>query len=212
MERLNIQALRGLGERLAWELHRGRSSAARHLGLAGTLAAALAVVVVILLGVWFEQQQLLRSVIQRRSELAQATVRQALSVEQAKPSAARDRLHQFESHLLAHDDIPSVVEDVLRRAEDEGLSIQRGDYRPQADLQGGFMRYRMSLPVAGKPAAIHRFIQAVLVAHRSLALQSIHFGRERMEAGQIEARLQWSLLTRLPADSDNGTPGSQDQR
>lgn len=207
-----MHALRGMGARLAWEFHRGRTGAARHLGLAGTLAVVLALVVVVLLGVLFEQRQQLRGVMQRRAELAPAPVRQALPVEQTKASAARDRLHQFESHLLAHDDIPSVVEDVLRRAEDEGLSIQRGDYRPQADLQGGFMRYRMSLPVAGKPAAIHRFVQAVLVAHRSLALESIHFGRERMESGQIEARLQWSLLTRLPVTPDNGAPGAREVR
>lgn len=212
MERLNMRTLRGMSERLAWELRRGGSNAARHLGLVGSLAVVLAVIVVILLGVWLDQRRELGKLMSRRTELALMPAREAISPGDPKPSAARDRLRQFESLLLAHDDIPAVVEDVLRRAEDEGLLIQRGDYRPQVDLQGGFMRYRMSLPVAGKPESIHRFIQSALVAHRSLALESIHFGRERMEAGQIEARLQWSLLTRMPVVPNNGAPEGREAR
>lgn len=111
----------------------------------------------------------------------------------------RARLRAFEDFLLPHDDIPVVVQDLLRLAESEGLSIQRGEYRPQVDAAGGFVRYRMSLPVQGAAPSIHRFIQSSLRKQKALALESVQFRRESIEVSQIEARIQWVLLTRLPA-------------
>jgi Tfp pilus assembly protein PilO len=169
-------------------------------------------IMVVLLVMLINQRQTLLELTQRRAELSQAAHRFTAPAQAQDLSDARSRLRQFEGYLTKHEDIPVVVEDVLRRAEDEGLSIQRGDYRPQIDGPGGFLRYRMNLPVTGKPDAIHRFIQAALAAHRSLALESIHFGRERMESGQIEARLQWTLFTGLPAGQHSDVPGAKEMQ
>jgi hypothetical protein len=60
------------------------------------------------------------------------------------------------------------------------------------------LRYRMTLPVKGDAQAIHQFMAAALKAHKTLALDAVQFKRERIESGEIEARIQWVLLTRLP--------------
>jgi hypothetical protein len=113
-------------------------------------------------------------------------------------SEGREKLKSFEQNLLPHAKIPVVVQALLRLAEDDGLSIRRGDYRLQADAGGGFVRYQMTLPVKGTAPAIHHFIQAALLDHSALALESVQFKRERIESSEIEARLQWVLLTALP--------------
>ena len=80
-----------------------------------------------------------------------------------------------------------------------GLVLKRGTYRPQPEPQGGYLRYRMTLPVTGQATAIQQFIKAALKAQRSLSLESVQFKRERGESSVVEAHIQWSLLTRLPS-------------
>src|SRR5438105_6316159 len=116
----------------------------------------------------------------------------------AESSDSRARLLEFEAFLLPHEDIPLVVQDLIALAESDGLILPRGDYRPQIDTQAAYLRYRITFPVKGDPQHIHHFMQAVLGAHRTLALEAVQFKRERIESNQIEARIQWALLTRLP--------------
>lgn len=133
----------------------------------------------------------------------QAARGRSLPVEDLPPGAAggaggRAQLRAFEGFLLPHEDIPLVIQDLLRLAHEEGLFMQRGDYRPQADSAGAFLRYRMTLPVKGPAPAIHRFMQASLQTQKTLALESVQFKRARIESLDTEARIQWVVLAQLP--------------
>lgn len=111
---------------------------------------------------------------------------------------ARARLQAFDDQLLQHGDLPFVVKSLLELGEAEGLSMQRGTYRPQADIAGGFMRYQMSFPVKGSGPAIQRFMKAALLKQANLALDSVQFRRAHVGSSDVEARIQWVMLTRLP--------------
>ena len=111
---------------------------------------------------------------------------------------ARDRLSAFEKHLLEHAAIPQAVQDLLQQAEDHGLLVERGEYKPQTEDRGQFLRFAMSLPVKGSAASILAFTKAALLAHPSLALEGIRFKREGLTTGEIEARLNWVLFANLP--------------
>lgn len=115
---------------------------------------------------------------------------------QEHKATTRDRLNDFDARLLEQVSVAQAVQDLLRSAEDQGLLIERGDYETQADPQGGFMRFRMNLPVKGPAAAIHRFIKSALLEQPMLALEGIRFKREGLQTGSIEAQLSWVLLTR----------------
>lgn len=132
------------------------------------------------------------------------------ALEQQNPGdvdVGRQRLQEFDQLLPAHDHIPDTLQDIFRLADTEGLTLQRGDYKVEPDDQGGFVRYRMTLPVKGDAQAIYRFIRSALEAHKTLALDSIQFRRERIESRDVEARIQWELLTRpREPGSDRGTP------
>jgi hypothetical protein len=52
----------------------------------------------------------------------------------------------------------------------------------------------------GDAQAIHQFM-AALKAHKTLALDAVQFKWERIESSEIEARIQWVLLTRLSEET-----------
>lgn len=116
----------------------------------------------------------------------------------AGQAGARARLRAFETHLLAHDAIPFAVQDLLDLGAAEGLSLQRGSYKPQADGAGQFLRYRITLPVQGSAQAVQRFMQVALRTQKNLALDGVQFKRARIGSPDIEARIDWVLLVALP--------------
>jgi hypothetical protein len=118
------------------------------------------------------------------------------------PDDGRHRLRAFEQLLLPHPDIPQAVQNVLGTAEDAGLSIRSAEYRVQAEDRGGFMRYRINLPVQGTAEAVNQYIYAILLNQKNLALEGVQLKRENMDSPDLEARIQWVLLTRLPSVPD----------
>lgn len=126
----------------------------------------------------------------------------------AEDGATKSDLRAFENILLDHDDIPSVVGRLLELADEQHLLIASGEYKPQPDLQGRFVRYRIVFPVKGNPESIHRFLQAALHDHRMLALEAVQFKREHIHSTEIEARIQWTLLSRPPAQEATEVAGN----
>ena len=79
-------------------------------------------------------------------------------------------------------------------AANQQITLSRGEYRMQADDAGGFLRYRISLPVKGQAAAIQGFVEQGLLRNRSLAFESVQFKRDKIESANVEARIQWTLV------------------
>lgn len=188
--------------RLTWEARRFLAACQRRYGGVGwALLACAAVVCVGLLLAHHAQAQQTLAQLQLAARHAENAGFAAPLVAGPAPGAAgaRARLHAFEGQLLAHDAIPYVVQDLLDLGAAEGLVMQRGSYRPQVDVAGGFLRYRMSLPVKGPGPAIQRFIKAALRKQDNLALNSVHFKRARIGSADVEARIDWILLATVPA-------------
>lgn len=182
---------------LAWELRRLVRAFWRRFGAAGI--AALAFLGIAGIATWIDRNaDAERDALQR--DLAAHRTGQPLArpVVQASGDEARARLAEFDRYLPSHDDIPQAVGDLLTLAEREGLLAEKGEYRAQAETQGGFLRYRMTLPVKGDAAAVRRFVLAALERQKTLALESVQFKREQAGDAQIEARIQWLLFARLP--------------
>jgi len=148
-----------------------------------------------------------------RFQAAAARTERTRWIERADTSAStpdadlpsgRSRMQRFELQLLAHDELPSLVQDLLNLAEDMNVSAARGEYRPQVDARGGFLRYRISLRASGKAQEVHRFIETALRGHRALGLESVQFQRQRIDSEELEARIQWVVLARLPDSSELG--------
>ncbi len=216
MERLSAtlaeatRVLAAAPRRVAWALRRAGHAVVRRVGWAG-LALAAGGVVVWVAG-WVREHQAGRLAHAQQQVLiqqAQPVVRVlqgALGGVNGAGSEGRARLAEFDAYLPSHDGIPTALADLFTLAQREGLSIARGEYKAQADGPGRFMRYRMTLPVQGDAAAIRRFMLAALQAHKTLALESVQFKRERPATAEVEARIQWVLLTRLPGARGDAAP------
>ena len=185
-------------QQLVWELGRLSRAFLRRFGGAG-------VVIVLCLGL-----TLVAGMVALRDDAA-TTLTQQAALEQREsatkraavtPQAdGRDKLAAFERQLPAYEDVPQALQDLLDLAAKDGLEVSKGDYRPQPDVQGRFMRYRMALPVKGKSTAVQHFMVGVLASQRTLALESVQFKRQGIDSSEVEARIQWTLITQLPYDS-----------
>lgn len=198
MARLNIHVGNGQVLALLWS---GPARLQWLLRAGGwRLCGALLVLSALLGALLWQHQQAQRAQLQTMVAQQQAAlhaVSSAALAGAAEPDE-RSRLTAFEQLLLPHADIPLVVEEVLQLAAKSGLLVQRGDYRAQTDVAGGFLRYGMTLPVSGEAAAVERFMQTALRRHPMLLLDSWRLQRQQGQPGRIDARLQWVILTHLP--------------
>lgn len=190
------------GERVIWESGRASRSFSRRFGVAGW-GALLSLGVAVVAGLAAIELDSRADGLSRQLERQQKALAERASIDRDKPDTlraqdARSRLQAFAEHLLPHRDIPRVVEEILLLAESHGLSIERGEYRMQAEHAGRFMRYQMALPVKGDARTVQQFIQAVLLAQKSLAMESVQFKRLQGDSPEIEARIQWVLFVAPP--------------
>lgn len=192
-----LRSLAWVTHALAWELRRLARAFWRRFGAAGVAT----VVFVVLAGIamWLDRNaHAEKDALQRELIVHRTGQPLARLVKQVPGDEGRARLAEFDRYLPPHDEIPQAVGDLLTLAEREGLLAEKGDYRVQPDPQGGFLRYRMTLPVKGDAAAVRRFVLAALEGQKTLALESVQFKREQAGDAQIEARIQWLLFARLP--------------
>ncbi|MBV6323968.1 hypothetical protein [Duganella violaceipulchra] len=145
--------------------------------------------------------------IEREQRRAGAVLRRQLAVPSAAAAVpAQDRERQalaaFERQLLPYEEIPVVVQELMVMAERRGVTLARGEYRLQPDVPGGFLRYRIRLPLKGKMSVVYGFIQDALQAQPALALERVQFKRERSDALEVEAGSEWALLVRRPAHGE----------
>ena len=185
----SVQLPPNLAPRLIWQ---GRRQL-RRIG-AGALAGA-ACLCLAAAAAWHgrqldhEQQVLARQL--------KATARAAAEQAAAPPAPTEaGGVAAFHAYLPPHDTIPDLLKDLVQVAQQEGITLAKAEYKPQLDDQAGFLRYQITLPVKADYAHLQSFIINALQTLPTLTLDSVSFKREQIEAGDIEARIQFVLLVR----------------
>ena len=179
-----------LSARVAWELRRAGVVLSRRLGVAWVLAALGAGAVMV---AW----QVRQSIGMQVAALADAQRQRAQPVPTlASTDALADRVAAFRAVLVAADDVPGLLQDLLDSAQQRGLRVARGEYRASADDGGGFVRQRLLMPIVGDAAAMQSFVLDSLRGHPALAVESVQFKRESAATSVLEARIHWVLFVR----------------
>lgn len=175
----------GAGARLGWEARR----AWRTLGAPAAIGmAAMACAVLALWHAHALQQQ----APQLQRQLAAAT-RAAALPRVAAPTAA-DGLSAFYAHLPAHADIPAQLQKLVEVAQRHHVPLAKAEYKAQPEPRAAFLRYQINLPVRAEYSAVQAFVLEALQSMPALTLDSVVFKRERVDTGEVEARIQFILL------------------
>ncbi|WP_240453452.1 type 4a pilus biogenesis protein PilO [Janthinobacterium agaricidamnosum] len=133
-----------------------------------------------------------------RAQLAVMAKQAALPPAPVTLDADADSLAAFHAYLPAHDSIPEQLKALLEVAQKSGVTLAKADYKPQEDGNTAFLRYQITLPVKAEYAQLQTFIVDALQALPTLTLDSVLFKREQIEAGEIDARIQFILLVKKP--------------
>lgn len=133
---------------------------------------------------------------QLTAQLAAAARQSALPPTAITLDADVDSLAAFHAYLPAHDSIPDQLKALLEVAQKSGVTLTKADYKPQEDGNTAFLRYQITLPVKAEYAQLQAFIVDALQELPTLTLDSVLFKREQIEAGEIDARIQFILLVK----------------
>lgn len=131
-----------------------------------------------------------------RAQLAVMAKQAALPPAPVTLDADAESLAAFHAYLPAHDSIPEQLKALLEVAQKSGVTLAKADYKPQEDGNTAFLRYQITLPVKAEYAQLQTFIVDALQTLPTLTLDSVLFKREQIEAGEIDARIQFILLVK----------------
>lgn len=180
-----------LAARAAWEVRR----LLRRLGW-GACTGALALAIA--LGAAWQAHCLALQQQRLEGEIAQARTGRSAALPAAPPDGAR-RLAAFHAYLPAHETIPALLKQLVGTAQKNGITLAKAGYKPVSDDGAAFMRYQITLPIKGDYAAVQAFIVGALRDLPTLTLDAVTFQREQIESGEVETKVHFNLLVRLPA-------------
>lgn len=103
------------------------------------------------------------------------------------------QLANFYAFFPDADSTPQWLAKVYRAASQEGLLLERGEYRLVADKNSRLQRYQIHLPVRGGYLQVRRFVNRALEAVPSLAVDSLSFQRQRIGDTVLDADIGMTL-------------------
>lgn len=87
----------------------------------------------------------------------------------------------------------ALIAEFLHIASQQGLPIDKVEYKAQPAQKGNFQALQILLPTKGQYVQIRQFINALLNVQPSLALNEIRFNRDDLSVEQVEANMVFML-------------------
>jgi len=163
------------------------------LGTAGKAGIGLIVLALLFLIVAVLPQQRILQALQNKVESMQLTRSDARSGAVLNDDQA---LQVFYDFLPQSDSSPYWISELDRIAKENGVELNRSDYRLQLEKESRLVRYEIKFPVRGTYPQIRAFIANTLQSVPILALTDVAIKRETVTLGQVEAHLGMTLYLR----------------
>lgn len=176
--------------RARWELQRGCMAFVRKFGVAA-VSMTVIVIAAAAVPIWAIAQSARAT--QVRDALDEVQRRQA-----ARPQVARPRVNDaaaLRAALPSSAQVPQIIQQLITLAGREQLLLRTGEYKVSMDTLSSTRSYRIRLPITGDAAAIQRFVINAMNEQRALAVESLTMRRDSVEAREVEASVQFVLLT-----------------
>ena len=109
------------------------------------------------------------------------------------PRTAANDLAAFYAFFPAPDELPEILDSVFRAAKRQSLVLERGEYRVTRRGAGGMFQYQVTLPVHGSYPQIRKFVDSALAQVPALALESVHFERQKIGESMVNAKITMAI-------------------
>lgn len=118
-----------------------------------------------------------------------------LDIKQKQPTVAPIEVKNPLAGFSPVNQVPQRLQDIMRLAAAEGLSIPRGQYQAQQPEEGSLdlIRYTISLPMSGSYSAVRRFAAKAKQEIPGLALTQLSFTRENVSTPTPQASVELTL-------------------
>lgn len=169
---------------------------ARRLGWPGLAGAALLVLALghALLGLLPARQALAAMEAQLAEGRAQLAAARAAAPGKPLPGQAPSaQLDDFRRNLPAQLDATGAIDRIYALAQEEGISLARGEYALGLDPKTRLARYQVLLPVRGSYPQLRRFLHGLQAQLPALALEEVDLQRKQIADSELEGRIRMTL-------------------
>jgi Tfp pilus assembly protein PilO len=112
----------------------------------------------------------------------------------AERPTQRSQLSNFYAFFPVIEALPEVLGKVQRAARDNGLQLEKGEYRLSQEREFPLARYQVTLPLRGTYPQVRGFVNDVLDAVPAAALDELALKREAAGDPMVEARVRFTLF------------------
>jgi Tfp pilus assembly protein PilO len=112
----------------------------------------------------------------------------------AQPATQRSQLSNFYAFFPLTRAVPDLLGTIERAAKDNGLRLEKGEYRLSRERSFPLARYQVTLPLQGSYGEVRSFVNAVLDAVPASALEELALKREQIGEPLVEARVRFVLF------------------
>ena len=109
-------------------------------------------------------------------------------------ASGRSQLSNFYAFFPLTEDLPELLGRIHRAAMQNQLLLKKGEYKFSRETDFHLARYEVTLPVSGDYARVRGFVNDVLQAVPSAALDELTLKRESVDQLELEARVRFSLF------------------
>jgi len=104
-----------------------------------------------------------------------------------------ERYQAFRNLLAENSERSELLKIVFSQATEAGIQLPQGDYNLVFEVEGGYDRLQINLPVKGSYQQIRSFCKTLLEKLPPLSLDEISFKRDNIKSPTVEARLRLTL-------------------
>jgi hypothetical protein len=110
-------------------------------------------------------------------------------------ASQHDTFAEFEQHLASPEVVSHFMAQLWKQADQQGLLLNKVEYRKEADSAGRFNRLSITMPTVGTYPAVRQFTFALMADFPALSLDKLDMKRSQVTSGEVEATLHLTLLT-----------------
>jgi hypothetical protein len=107
-----------------------------------------------------------------------------------------EQLAEFYRFFPTQDRISEEMEKIYNAADEQGVTLERGDYQLVSERDSKLLRYDISLPIKGGYLPVRKFVTQILKDVPSASLLGIVFTRDRISDPLLDVQLKFALYVK----------------